>query len=502
MLCQSFFPIDQLKNKRPFWEGNIHETVLALIQKLLVEISDILGLKLQVVVPERFLKHDPLTWDAFPFVETLKKVGIVRSFVDVDLLYPDEPRGHIIRIVINGRGGIGYKGSGRNMLDKQKAVQAAVGEGVERWSLSNYHPSSRECIESSFKNLRHKKLDIFSIAGFSDTLRKKDHSEFNLYFDETTPFRWVKAHSLTDDEIIYVPLQLVSFRRCYEMSKKHGGKHPDPEPLLAPMTSNGAAAGKTLEEAVLHGLLEVVERDAFIIHWLNTITPERIDINTIPDERVQALATIAERYNLEAYLIYLRTDVPVHTVMCMLLDKTGIGPAVYIDAKSGFQLSELVCAILSSALASRQGGRKFMDLNMPLFHFKNHTSIKHKERLLYWYQKERIQNVLFWTRGDAKNYTDFPNYAASMKSTAEQIAALLAFFKKQKYAVFYKEILRESIKKKLNGMTAVMVKAPQLQPLHLDESLPAFAGARIREVPRKMGIMPRAHPNTFPHPFE
>ena len=501
MHYQPFFPINQLENVGPLWKYRVHKKIVILIQKLLVEISHMLGLELRAVVPGHFLKHDLLVWNVVPLIEVLKKLGIVKSFLEVAPSYPDEPQGHIIRVVIHGRGGLGYKGSGRDIFDKSKAAWAGVGEAIERWALSNYYPLQNELIDSSFKNLRQKKLNIFSIVGFSDILRKKGHPEYNLLFDEMAIFRWVKAYSLIDNEVIYVPLQLVSFRRCYEISGIYGKRDEKTESLLAPIISSGAATGQTLERALLNGLLEVIERDAFMIHWFNTIVLDRINIHTIPDERVHALSVIAERYNLEVHLVYLKTDVPVHTVLCLVIDKTGIGPAVYLDAKSGFQLSEVVYAILSESLAIRQGVRRFMDTNSPSFQFKNYASLGHKERMLFWFQKERIKNVLFWTTGNIKEYSDFPNYAVSVKNTAEELTTLLAFFKKQRYQVLYKEILEESIKKKLSGITTVMVKVPQFQPLYLDESLPAFADSRIKEVPRKIGIMPRASLNTFPHPF-
>ena len=42
---------------------------------------------------------------------------------------------------------------------------------------------------------------------------------------------------------------------------------------IAWMDSNGLAAGNDLEEAVLHGLLEVVERDAIMISEHNRLPP-------------------------------------------------------------------------------------------------------------------------------------------------------------------------------------------------------------------------------------
>ena len=40
------------------------------------------------------------------------------------------------------------------------------------------------------------------------------------------------------------------------------------EDAFTPATSNGLAAGPTLDYAILHGLYECIERDAFLITWM------------------------------------------------------------------------------------------------------------------------------------------------------------------------------------------------------------------------------------------
>ncbi|MCH8325950.1 MAG: hypothetical protein IIB83_05235, partial [Bacteroidetes bacterium] len=121
-------------------------------------------------------------------------------------------------------------------------------------------------------------------------------------------------------------------------------------------------------------------------------------------------------------------------------------------------------------------------------------------RLLYWCPKEKIKNILFWTSGSVKNYDEFPKYKIFDKKK-EQLENLLEFFRENKYQVIYKEILEKKIRGKLDGMAVVMVKSPQLQPLYLKESLPAFGGKRIKEVPLKIGVKSVKQLNLEPHPF-
>ena len=47
--------------------------------------------------------------------------------------------------------------------------------------------------------------------------------------------------------------------------------------------SNGNAAGNTIEEAVLQGILEIVERDSTAIWWYNRLRQPGIDLESFDD---------------------------------------------------------------------------------------------------------------------------------------------------------------------------------------------------------------------------
>jgi len=74
------------------------------------------------------------------------------------------------------------------------------------------------------------------------------------------PLHWVDAVSLTRREACKVPLT-----HCYANTPFTR------EEQICRFDSNGCAAGRTLEEALLQGLLEIIERDAVAIWWYNRI---------------------------------------------------------------------------------------------------------------------------------------------------------------------------------------------------------------------------------------
>lgn len=70
---------------------------------------------------------------------------------------------------------------------------------------------------------------------------------------EALPLEWVMAHRLIDGRQVPVPYRLVNL----DFSVPTGWR-----PRVFQETSNGLASGNTFVEAVLHGLYEVIERDA------------------------------------------------------------------------------------------------------------------------------------------------------------------------------------------------------------------------------------------------
>jgi ribosomal protein S12 methylthiotransferase accessory factor len=93
--------------------------------------------------------------------------------------------------------------------------------------------------------------------------------------------------------------------------------HVPDEPILNPLTSNGMAGHFSRDEAILAGLKELIQRDAFLIYWLNNLTPRHIDVSGIVDPQFQRLLAYARAYRTDLYFLDLETDLPVPTAVCI-----------------------------------------------------------------------------------------------------------------------------------------------------------------------------------------
>lgn len=122
-------------------------------------------------------------------------------------------------------------------------------------------------------------------------------------FDPEAPIEWSPAWSLTRGRTAYLPAALAWYG--YAAPRGIGFARAD---------SNGAAAGNCLEEAILQGFLELVERDAVAIWWYNRLERPQVDAAAFGDPYFDALARAWRGLGRETWLLDLTTDLGVPVI--------------------------------------------------------------------------------------------------------------------------------------------------------------------------------------------
>jgi ribosomal protein S12 methylthiotransferase accessory factor len=97
-------------------------------------------------------------------------------------------------------------------------------------------------------------------------------------FDRSAEIEWSPVWSLRDERFKYLPTNILYF-----FYKGPGFEQ------VPPADSNGCAAGNTLEEAIVQGFLELVERDAYAIWWYNRLQRAEVDLGQLDDSYVRDL---------------------------------------------------------------------------------------------------------------------------------------------------------------------------------------------------------------------
>lgn len=86
---------------------------------------------------------------------------------------------------------------------------------------------------------------------------------------------------------------------------------------LLPVSTNGLASGNTRDEAVLHGLLELCERDA-IATFLAQFRCRQIDLASVSDPECRSLLDTYMSHNFDVVLLDVTNDLDVPTVLAFI----------------------------------------------------------------------------------------------------------------------------------------------------------------------------------------
>lgn len=132
-----------------------------------------------------------------------------------------------------------------------------------------------------------------------------------LPFDASTDVAWSRVWSLLSHEPAFVPTALL-----YSGFRSAGAQ-------FCVADTNGLAAGATLEDAVLQGFLELVERDAVALWWYNRTRHEAVDPAFSDDDYVQRLFDYYASLGRHAWVLDLTSDleIPVYAAISARVDR-------------------------------------------------------------------------------------------------------------------------------------------------------------------------------------
>ena len=129
-----------------------------------------------------------------------------------------------------------------------------------------------------------------------------------MKYDETKPINWTWAYSWKKKSPILIPEQIAYF----DVNKNTEEKR------FVYETSNGVSLGGSLQEAVLYGLYELIERDAFLLCWYNRYQPTKIALDSIKDERIRETIRLVEANGYKIHIFDITTENRVPAVWVLL----------------------------------------------------------------------------------------------------------------------------------------------------------------------------------------
>jgi ribosomal protein S12 methylthiotransferase accessory factor len=188
-----------------------------------------------------------------------------------------------------------------------------MGEAIER--LSGIYRGSESRITASLSELGDSAVHPNMCMRFSDRqyrdreLWNRRHSRVNWVprvLGEQRKIEWVALASLTQEQPRYLPASY-----CYF------GYPASSDELYCLADSNGAAAGASLEEATVHGLLEVVERDAVAIWWYNMVRRPAVDLDRFKVTFFGAVREYLRSRGRDLWILDITTDLEIPVVVAL-----------------------------------------------------------------------------------------------------------------------------------------------------------------------------------------
>jgi len=442
---------------------------------------------------ERRTASDPL--------ETIRKarrlvdeqVGVIRQVFEA----PQDPDGPIIfgygsLLAETAQYGVPHAAplNGSTSIVRARALAGAIGEAVERYSVAVV-PYER-LSHSPFRDVRRAAMDPRSLVLYSEDQYRRPAFPYGR-FDEDRPIGWVSGYSLTRGRDVLAPASFVY------MPYRPGGE----EPILAQMITTGLACGNTLEEAILSGLCEVIERDAVMTMWHRRLSLPRISSVDGAGWLVQETMGRFARTRYQVDLIDVTTDVGIPAIVAVARTARTDGPAAVFASNASLDpqlavvgaLDELAqCLMWVNGLMRRRRGRLLPAL---------HEVSSMEDHVLWATNQQRLEHIQFiWSSASARRLAELPNRASG--DILQDIRTCVTQLAERDLEVVVVDVTPEDIRD--TGLSTARVLVTGAQPLHFGYGLERISDRVIHsalpEGSREedyAGIS--AQLNRWPHPF-
>ncbi len=398
----------------------------------------------------------------------------------IETLLPNQETVDILNLpyqVIYGRAGSDIWSSGKD-IDINIATNKMISE-IAEWNAWNF--PKKECtLFGSFESLASKNIlvppsDIINYADFqySDIL-----FPYKI-FNPLSNYNWICAKNFINNEKVFIFSEHILFTQ---------------NPIYVANTSSGCSAHVNKNKAIHHAVHELIERDAFMIYWLNKLDRPRINLNSLPESIIFRVKNIQ---NLGYRLTINDTSMGIAPViMVALQDIDGCYVTSGLASLYDFE------AMFSSALS---------EVEVSLLHILNSKKIVQKklkpETVKSLVQHEELHQQIMYQKDtsfifESSKEISFKNFMITYKDEKDIIKTILD----KGFDLYVVDATDWEIDVLLpEHRHIVRAIIPGLVPLSFGYHKEPLGMSRIYEVPVQLGFRSNTisyqELNRFPHPF-
>ena len=365
------------------------------------------------------------------------------------------------------------------------ARAAAIGEAVERYAGAADVGAGATVTTAGA--LGDAALSPESLTLFHPAQHATASFPFTPY-DTTTRLRFVPATQLPGGKHVLVPAQLVRLARP-----------PEDEDPIGYATSNGLACAGTFDEAVLGGVLELVERDAFMIVWSNRLALPLLDL-----QRDDELETFCRRHLAHTGLRYSAVDAScffgIPVVVGVVHGPPDDAGLLGVGAAAAPTVQEAARKALSEACSVQRGAR---DLALAAAAIPAAEEIADFDgHILFYCDPANAARAAFLDSSEERRalHDVPPLLGTTPTDLVHEVTALLAAQDVTAYAV---DVTTADVREA--GLVVARVLSPQLCPLDVLHLARFLGPRRLYTAAHDVGLVPQPltlrELNHDPHPF-
>ncbi|WP_282937361.1 TOMM precursor leader peptide-binding protein [Paenibacillus sp. RC67] len=409
-----------------------------------------------------------------------KMVDLVSPFADVSVNLPlfdqDEPT------------------AGRTHSYAESEMTAIM-EGLERY-CGMAPRGKRPMIHDSYRNLVDHALDPATVGLYSKEQYEQPHFPFRP-FDPDEPMEWLWGYSFGRQNPILVPQQL-----AYYSSPCGNG--------FIYETSNGCALGGSLEEAIFYGIMEVVERDAFLMTWYAQLPLPRLDPHSAGDTELELMINRLQMVaGFDVYLYNATMENGISSVWAVaknmkpkgvnLICAAGAHPDPVRAAKSAIhELSGMMLTLNGKFEENEEQYRQMLHDPLLVRSMEDHSMLYSLHEA-----EERLQFLLEENR-PMRSFQEEFKQAPMHPDLTDDLKDVLQAFRQLNLDVIVVDQTTPELKR--NRLHCVKVLIPGMLPMTFGHHLIRVADLdRVLKVPAQLGYVKQPllleQLNPHPHPF-
>ena len=382
------------------------------------------------------------------------------------------------------RSGIRTMTGGALHYNRDAAIAAAVGEAVERYCAA--------AVPDDLTLAPARDLGPSAVAPDRFILFHPDQYAGPRFpfrpFSETVEVRWTRAVEVTTLVPAYLPAQL-SYLTA-------DGGNPPAETPIGYATSSGTACAPSAEEAILSALLELVERDAFMIAWYAQWSPPRLEWRHDP-----LLAAVERRYFRSTGLRYLCLDLTgIHQIPTVLTVVQGADVGLAVGAASAWRPQDAWLRAMREAFATYAWADRLRQTAPPIPSERLQRVQTFADHIRFYADPaNRPAAAFLWQSAESRYLSELPCRTAA---PSEQIAAIDGRLREIGARAYAVDLTTPDVRRA--GLHVWRTLSPELQPLDVGYGRRYLGGTRLYAMAERLTGRRVSSPhdlNRWPHPF-